>query len=244
SGEGEDDARPPQRRAGAPGYRPGPGGGGAMSRVPTLALPPPPAQGPWLVGYSGGLDSTVLLHRLAREDSGRTLRAIHVHHGLQAGADHWAAHCERTCRALGVAFQVVRIEVARGSGEGLEAAARRGRMAAFAQALEDGGGLALAPHRDDQAETPPPRALARPGRGGARSRGRPGSGCAARPRGRLRPGPGRRRCAGPRPPPRRPGRNTAAARAARLGQRRARRHAPLAPLRPWLAVAPLPGAAA
>ena len=130
-----------------------------MSRVPTLALPPPPAQGPWLVGYSGGLDSTVLLHRLAREDSGRTLRAIHVHHGLQAGADHWAAHCERTCRALGVAFQVVRIEVARGSGEGLEAAARRGRMAAFAQALEDGGVLALAHHRDDQAETLLLRAL-------------------------------------------------------------------------------------
>ena len=113
--------------------------------------------GPWLVGYGSGLDSTVLLHRWP-EDS-MDARAIHVHHGLQAGADHWAAHCERTCRALGVAFQVVRIEVARGSGEGLEAAARRGRMAAFAQALEDGGVLALAHHRDDQAETLLLRAL-------------------------------------------------------------------------------------
>ena len=118
-----------------------------------LALPPPPLQRPLLVGYSGGLDSTALLHLLAREPAHRGLRAIHVHHGLQPEADAWADHCARTCAALGIGLEIVRVQVARDTGEGLEAAARRARMAAFAQALENDGVLALAHHRDDQAET-------------------------------------------------------------------------------------------
>ena len=50
-----------------------------------------------LVAFSGGLDSTVLLHQLVQwrtENPGVTLRAIHVHHGLSANADAWVTHCE------------------------------------------------------------------------------------------------------------------------------------------------------
>src|SRR5690606_18255508 len=79
-----------------------------------------------LVGLSGGLDSIVLLHLLAMQphirDAG--LRAIHVHHGLQSAADDWAAHCRVVCDALDLPLQVVRVEVARDAGTGLEAAAR------------------------------------------------------------------------------------------------------------------------
>ena len=107
-----------------------------------------------LVGFSGGLDSTVLLHALATTlpaQPGR-LRAIHVHHGLQAEADQWANHCARVCKSLGIPLEIDRVSVDP-VGTGPEAAARDARHAAFAERLPDGGALATAHHRDDQAET-------------------------------------------------------------------------------------------
>lgn len=122
-----------------------------LSPLPSDAPPDPPL----LVAFSGGLDSTTLLHRLANDPSFRRsrLRAMHVHHGLHAQADAWAAHCQRFCDALGVPLRVIRVEVIRDSGEGLEAAARQARYAAIRDMLEPGEILVTAHHRDDQAET-------------------------------------------------------------------------------------------
>jgi tRNA(Ile)-lysidine synthase len=101
------------------------------------------------------MDSMVLLHALATlpEARARGLRAVHVHHGLHAEADDWLGHCEAVCEALDVPLRSVRVEVPRDSGEGIEAAARHARHAAFTKELGDGEVLALAHHRDDQAET-------------------------------------------------------------------------------------------
>lgn len=106
------------------------------------------------VGYSGGLDSTVLLHLLALQPAVRAqgLRAWHVHHGLHPDAEEWLVHCREICAALSVPLTVSRVQV-RPDGDGPEAAARRARHAAFAEGLEQGETLALAHHRDDQAET-------------------------------------------------------------------------------------------
>ncbi|MGJ7903381.1 tRNA lysidine(34) synthetase TilS [Lysobacter sp. 1R34A] len=124
------------------------------------ALPPTPL----CVGYSGGLDSTALLHALAASAQARAqgLRAWHVHHGLHPQADAWAAHCAETCARLGLEFSVSRVSVA-AAGDGPEAAARRARHAAFAAGLGDGETLLLAHHRDDQAETVLLRLLRRSG---------------------------------------------------------------------------------
>jgi tRNA(Ile)-lysidine synthase len=106
-----------------------------------------------LVALSGGLDSSVLLHLLAHSPlRSNGLRAIHVHHGLHPDADKWAAHCESLCASLDVPLTVARVEV-RNNGDGPEAAARAARHAAFERELRDGEILALAHHRDDQAET-------------------------------------------------------------------------------------------
>ena len=110
---------------------------------------------PLCVGYSGGLDSTVLLHALAAlpDVRARGLRALHVHHGLHGDADRWTAHCVATCAALGVPLAVERVRVPPASGEGPEAAARHARRAAYARHLAPGEVLVLAHHQDDQAET-------------------------------------------------------------------------------------------
>ena len=128
-----------------------------MTTAPALPIVLPEAgrDAPVFVAYSGGLDSTVLLHALAamREVRARGLRAIHVHHGLSDQADAWTAQCERVCAALGVPLHIARVVVDKRSKLGLEAAAREARHAALAAEMDDGALLALAHHRDDQAET-------------------------------------------------------------------------------------------
>lgn len=129
-----------------------------MADVSALRLdpmPPADATGAVCVAFSGGVDSSVLLHALAAmpQMRARGLHAVHVHHGLHADADAWGAHCRQVCDALGVPLRIVRVQVARDRGDGPESAARRARHAAFAEALDAGDVLALAHHRDDQAET-------------------------------------------------------------------------------------------
>ena len=108
----------------------------------------------WHIAFSGGLDSTVLLHllaHLAKTESLPALSAIHVHHGLQAVADAWPEHCRAVCAALGVPLQVVRVQVQPGAS--LERAARDARYHAFTEVTRPGEVLLTAQHRDDQAET-------------------------------------------------------------------------------------------
>ncbi|WP_030127980.1 tRNA lysidine(34) synthetase TilS [Pseudomonas sp. QTF5] len=108
----------------------------------------------WRIAFSGGLDSTVLLHllaHLAKTQSLPALTAIHVHHGLQAAADAWPEHCQSVCDALGVPLEVVRVQVE--SGASLERAARDARYGAFNAATHTGEVLLTGQHRDDQAET-------------------------------------------------------------------------------------------
>lgn len=107
------------------------------------------------VAYSGGADSTALLHALAQLPLARTrgLRAVHVDHRLHPDSARWSQHCEQSCATIGVPLTVLRIEVDASRGEGLEAAARRARYEALAHASQDNERVALAHHRDDQIET-------------------------------------------------------------------------------------------
>ena len=54
------------------------------------------------IAYSGGLDSTVLLHALAavRDRLPAPLAAVHVDHALQAASGDWARRCRRQCEGL------------------------------------------------------------------------------------------------------------------------------------------------
>lgn len=107
------------------------------------------------VGFSGGRDSTVLLHALASLHASRgdfRLRALHVNHGLHPDAGRWQAHCEAVCAALHVPCRALVVSVTP-AGRGLEAAAREARYGALSRALEPDERLLVAHHRDDQLET-------------------------------------------------------------------------------------------
>lgn len=110
-----------------------------------------PAQAPICIALSGGLDSVVLLDLLVRRRGARTLGAVHVHHGLSAHADAWADFCAALCARHSLPLAIERVRVDRSSGLGIEAAARAARQAVFAARPEPI--VALAHHRDDQAET-------------------------------------------------------------------------------------------
>lgn len=103
-----------------------------------------------VVGLSGGIDSVVLLHAIASLRSAG-ISALHVHHGISLNADRWVRFCADLTSRLGVPFESVEVNVERESADGLEAAARRARHAAFAAA--DADWIVLAHQRDDQAET-------------------------------------------------------------------------------------------
>ena len=123
---------------------------GSLTEIVEAVLSRYPCAGERWVAYSGGLDSTVLLHLLASR--GMPLRAIHIHHGLSPNADAWQARCEEAAAALNIPLTAVRVSVDPCEG-GLEQAARRARYLVFEDILQAGDQLLLAQHGDDQAET-------------------------------------------------------------------------------------------
>lgn len=105
------------------------------------------------VGYSGGRDSTVLLHALNQRYPGRVL-ALHLNHGLHSQAASAEQHCREFCREQGIELLSSRPGSALSSdGQGVEAAARAARYAWFERILQVDDLLLLAHHQDDQAET-------------------------------------------------------------------------------------------
>ncbi|MGJ7541780.1 tRNA lysidine(34) synthetase TilS [Variovorax sp. LT1R16] len=109
---------------------------------------------PLAVAYSGGADSTALLHAAASLWPGQ-VQALHVHHGLQAAADEFERHCVAACHALCVPLHIARIDARHASGDSPEDAARRARYATLARLAREHGlpNVALAQHADDQVET-------------------------------------------------------------------------------------------
>ena len=129
------------------------------------------------VAYSGGRDSTALLHAVAcaASEANREMLAdppghggvvpievvaLHVHHGLSPHADAWLAHAQATCdawatRGLPVRLLARRVHLSVDLAQGVEAEARTLRHRALQEMAAEAGAdmLLLAHHRRDQAET-------------------------------------------------------------------------------------------
>lgn len=116
-----------------------------------------------VVGYSGGLDSQVLLHWLHQNlktssvdrekalEETLQLAAVHIHHGLSDQADAWQRHCQNYCDGEGIPIEVFHVQVSRQGS--LEENARFARYSQLSTFLKSTDLLLLAHHRDDQIET-------------------------------------------------------------------------------------------
>ena len=109
------------------------------------------------IAFSGGLDSSVLLHLASRyaQEHHLAVTAFHVHHGLSPNADAWLAHCRQAAAACGVPLISAQVDASDSSGRGIEEAARIARYQALGDMCRDDGCrlLLTAHHQDDQAET-------------------------------------------------------------------------------------------
>ena len=106
------------------------------------------------IGYSGGVDSHVLLHLCASTPGLKDkITAVYVHHGLQVEAEAWALHCKETAEILGVNFILLRVNAVADPGESPEEAARNARYTALKSLIDIDDALLVAQHRDDQLET-------------------------------------------------------------------------------------------
>ena len=120
----------------------------------------PPEGGSVIVGYSGGADSTALLHILTclQNDLMIRVHAAHLHHGIRPEAEQDVAVCKSVCQQLGVPLYVERVEVPRLAAEQgvtIEEAGRQARYAFFERLADELGAVAIATAhtRDDQIET-------------------------------------------------------------------------------------------
>ena len=106
-----------------------------------------------LIAYSGGLDSTVLLHALhqLQIELPMHLRAMHVHHSLSQHANDWANFCQEVCADLDIPLNIVEVTIEQDDGSSIEAAARAARYQALSS--ENADFICLGHHQDDQAET-------------------------------------------------------------------------------------------
>ena len=106
------------------------------------------------VAYSGGPDSTALLHLLAKMsiDHKLEVKAIHVNHNLSKESKAWEDHCKKICSILNIDLTIESVQII-SDGGGIESASRKARYKIFENLLESGDQILLAHHSDDVAET-------------------------------------------------------------------------------------------
>lgn len=108
-----------------------------------------------VVAFSGGRDSTVLLHALKQVSASVELHleAWHVNHQLQVESTDWALYCAHVCAKWDIVFKVFSVNIEQKAGESLEALARGARYQVFSDHMAANSILVTAHHQQDNAET-------------------------------------------------------------------------------------------
>ena len=103
----------------------------------------------FLIAYSGGLDSTALLHALKKlepELPDIEITVFHVDHSLHPESGKWSRQCEANCARLDISCRLLIVDAMPKSGESPEAAARRARYQVLSGLVKEGDCLLTAHH--------------------------------------------------------------------------------------------------
>jgi tRNA(Ile)-lysidine synthase len=119
----------------------------SLSRLPTPRR--------YWVGFSGGADSTALLQALheCREQLPAPIHALHFHHGLQAEADAWQAHCGSFCEQRDIPYRAEQLDIDQSARSSPEEASRNSRYRVVGGLLGRQEMYLTAHHAEDLAET-------------------------------------------------------------------------------------------
>ncbi|GAB4222166.1 MAG: tRNA lysidine(34) synthetase TilS [Francisella sp.] len=105
-----------------------------------------------IIGYSGGIDSSVLLNICKELDI--PITAIYINHNVHQDSLKWQQHCQKICQKYNIEFISYSLEISP-KGESFEAWASKQRMIFFKKVMQKYSNplLLLGHHQDDQAET-------------------------------------------------------------------------------------------
>ena len=107
----------------------------------------------WLVAYSGGMDSSVMLDLIAQSLPRNSVKVIHFDHGLHKRSNDWAEFCKTQCVGYGFSFECICLNLQPRRGDSIEMLAREHRYFYLKQRIAKNTALLLAHHQQDQAET-------------------------------------------------------------------------------------------
>lgn len=106
----------------------------------------------WVIAYSGGVDSRVLLHVLSElKPSDKELVVVHVNHGLSQYALDWETAAEKVCSQYGI--KPIISKVVLGDGASIEKQARDARYDAIENVMKPNSVVFMGHHLNDNAET-------------------------------------------------------------------------------------------
>ncbi|CAL4318893.1 tRNA(Ile)-lysidine synthase [Buchnera aphidicola (Sipha maydis)] len=106
----------------------------------------------FLLAYSGGIDSTVLLYKLLKYKKKKniSIRAIHINHQINPESKNWSKYCKKICNKNNIPIIVKKIHFLK---KNIEAQARKQRYHIFKKNLLPKEVLLTGHNLDDQCET-------------------------------------------------------------------------------------------
>lgn len=108
--------------------------------------------GKWIIAYSGGVDSRLMLDVLTKlKPVNKKILMVHVNHGLCEHAEEWENKAKSTANFYGVESHIIHLNLK--DTTAIEEKARELRYAAIASFVEEGDIIFTGHHKNDNAET-------------------------------------------------------------------------------------------